>query len=67
MKRCTGKCKKEKPESDFSWAIAGIKLQSQCKKCLRLSKKPDKPKPKVRKVEKIDSDLANEFTRMRWV
>lgn len=57
MKQCS-RCKKEKPETEFSWRSIGVKLHSYCKECGKLYTRADYQK---NKTEYIARSQARKF------
>lgn len=65
MKKCTNPDCSETRIEEFQLIGFSKRRQSQCKKCLA-EKAKERPKPKIRKVGKIDSDLANDYLLIKW-
>lgn len=62
-------CKQEKPIEQFSFRTYCSERISQCRACTSKKQKATdakKPKVKKRKVGKVDGELANDLTKMRW-
>ena len=56
----------EHPIDEFPLINNGPRRGAQCRSCLQKKAKGRYVKPKIRKVRRIDSDLANDYTSMKW-